>query len=453
MAAEDWPVLTIAECASSEAYSTQIGPFGEKIRAENYTPTGAPVLRGTNVNPEGRFHDDDFVFIDQKLADAEFAKFVCEADDVILCHKGTLGKIGVIPKKSRFKKYIMGNSMMKVRCDRSKLEPLYLYYWLCSRDGQDYIFSRVSQVGVPQIQRPLATLREATLPVPPVVHQRTIAAVLGSLDDKIELNRRMNATLEAMARALFQSWFVDFEPVRAKLDGRKPVGIDEATAALFPATFQDSLAGPVPKGWLSTNLGIETDLFTGFPFESARFSDASSGLRLARGDNVKEGFFHWDSKTRYWPALSPELNEYVLRTGDVLIGMDGSKVGKNWVRVRKCDLPCLLVQRVARLRPRTSVGEHFMWLLVSDPRFRFHVDAVKTGTSIPHISGGQIKAYDFIRPPIGDERIFHRFEEFVAPLGERIDANIQESRNLANLRDTLLPKLLSGEIDAMEESK
>lgn len=165
--AGEWTTLTVAECASSEPYSTQIGPFGDKIRAENYTATGAPVLRGTSVNPDGRFHDDDFVFIDSELAEAEFGKFVCEVDDVILCHKGTLGKIGVIPKKSRFKKYIMGNSMMKVRCDRSKLEPLYLYYWLCSRDGQDYIFSRVSQVGVPQIQRPLSTLREASFPVPP----------------------------------------------------------------------------------------------------------------------------------------------------------------------------------------------------------------------------------------------------------------------------------------------
>src|SRR5437016_2969638 len=156
----DWPIRTISECASGEPYSTQIGPFGEKIRAENYTATGAPVLRGTNVNPEGRFHDDDFVFIDPELAESEFNKFVCEADDVILCHKGTLGKIGIVPKQSRYKRYIMGNSMMKVRCDPSKLDPLYLYYWLCSRDGQHYLFSRVSQVGVPQIQRPLTTLRE-----------------------------------------------------------------------------------------------------------------------------------------------------------------------------------------------------------------------------------------------------------------------------------------------------
>ena len=289
-----------------------------------------------------------------------------------------------------------------------------------------------------------------TFPLPPLAEQKAIAAVLGALDDKIELNRRMNATLEAMARALFQSWFVDFDPVRAKLDGLKPTGLDAATSALFPAGFQTSDAGQIPTGWRKTTVGEEVDFFTGFAFQSEAFSSSSNSVRLARGDNVKEGFFHWDSKSRFWPSITPELERYRLNHGDVLIGMDGSKVGKNWVRVRNCDLPCLLVQRVARLRAKQSIGEHFIWLLVSDRRFRLHVDGVKTGTSIPHISGGQIKDYDFVRPARGDDRLFHRFEELVSPLGEQMDFNIEQSRTLATLRDSLLPKLLSGELSVAD---
>ena len=98
----EWTYSTIADCASEEPFSTQIGPFGNKIKAEIYTPVGAPVLRGTNVNTGSRFHDSDFVFIDQDYADSEFEKFTCKAGDVVLCHKGTLGKIGIIPKDSRF---------------------------------------------------------------------------------------------------------------------------------------------------------------------------------------------------------------------------------------------------------------------------------------------------------------------------------------------------------------
>ncbi len=207
---DGWSTSTILECASDEAYSTQIGPFGNKIRAEIYTAQGAPVLRGVNVNSEARFHDADFVFIDSELAESEFTKFTCEKDDVILCHKGTLGKIGIIPSESKHTKYIMGNSMMKVRADKSKLEPLFLFYWLCSPFGQGHLFSRVSQVGVPQIQRPLSTLREAVLLLPPHREQKSITEILGCLDDKIELLRKQNETLEALAQTLFKRWFIDF---------------------------------------------------------------------------------------------------------------------------------------------------------------------------------------------------------------------------------------------------
>ena len=99
--------------------------------------------------------------------------------------------------------------------------------------------------------------------LPPLAEQKAIAAVLGALDDKIELNRRMNATLEAMARALFQSWFVDFDPVRAKLDGRQPAGLDPATAALFPNEFEDSTLGPIPKGWTVAAICDKIQLLSG----------------------------------------------------------------------------------------------------------------------------------------------------------------------------------------------
>jgi len=149
----NWPIKTIAECAAPEAYSTQIGPFGKALMADEYVPSGVPLLRGVNVN-RGRFHDDDFVFIDEKTAD-RLQKFEAFPGDVLLCHKGTLGEIGLMPYSRKYSRYIMGNSMLRVRCDPTKLLPEYLFYWLKSAEGQHYIFSRVSQVGVPQIQTPL----------------------------------------------------------------------------------------------------------------------------------------------------------------------------------------------------------------------------------------------------------------------------------------------------------
>jgi type I restriction enzyme S subunit len=134
------------------------------------------------------------VFISEEDAD-RLAKFESFPGDVLLVHKGTLGKIGLMPTDRKYPRYIMGNSMLRVRCDREKLLPEYLYYWLSSPDGKNYLLSRVSQVGVPQIQRPLTTLREARLPVPPLDVQKNIVRILGPLDDKIDHNRRTSRAL------------------------------------------------------------------------------------------------------------------------------------------------------------------------------------------------------------------------------------------------------------------
>ena len=316
----------------------------------------------------------------------------------------------------------------------------FAYYFLRSID-----FSRFNSGSAqPSLNRNF--IHPIPIEVPSFREQRSIAELLGSIDDKIDLNRRMNETLEAMARAIFKSWFVDFDPVRAKMEGRQPVGMDADAAALFPDTLDDSPGASIPSGWIETALKDEIELLTGLAFKSERFVETPPGVRLARGDNVKEGFFEWGTKSRFWPEMAPELERYLLNVGDVLIGMDGSKVGKNWVRVRDTDLPCLLVQRVARLRARASVGEHFIALLVSDQRFMGFVNSVRTGTSIPHISSNQILTYPFHRPPRGDDRLFHRLEQMVDPLARRQDSNVREMNTLASLRDLLLPKLLSGEI-------
>jgi type I restriction enzyme S subunit len=360
---------------------------------------------------------------------------------VITGRYGTIGKVFFVEQS-----FWPLNTALYVR-DFKGNDPRFISYFLRSID----YFAYSDKGAVPGVNR--NHLHQAHVDCPPLAEQKAIAGILSALDDKIELNRRMNETLEAMARAIFKSWFVDFDPVRAKLDGRQPPGMDAETADLFPDHFEHLDGELVPKGWKQTTLGDEIDFQTGCAFKSKYFSECPPGIRLARGMNVKEGEFFWGNQSRYWPEMTPDIQEYLLEKGDVLIGMDGSKVGKNWVRVRENDLPCLLVQRVARLRHADSVGENFLWILVSDPSFRLYVDAVKTGTSIPHISGGQIKGYDFVRPPIGENRVFERFESLVAPLTEQADNNHAESHTLSTMRDALLPKLLSGEIRVTDAEK
>src|SRR5207249_6283858 len=139
---------------------------------------------------------------------------IVHGDDLVFPHRGAIGKIGIVPRDNT-ERYALSSSLMKLTCDRAKVEPLFLFYFFRSSEGQHELLKNASTVGTPGIGQPLSSLRSITIPVPPLSEQRAIAQVLGTLDDKIELNRRMNETLEGMARALFKSCFVDFEPARA----------------------------------------------------------------------------------------------------------------------------------------------------------------------------------------------------------------------------------------------
>jgi type I restriction enzyme, S subunit len=177
--------------------------------------------------------------------------------------------------------------------------------------------------------------------------------------------------------------------------------------------------------WLLTSIGDHVELLTGEAFKSSGFTE--SGVRLARGDNVKEGEFEWGDKTRYWPTVTADLERYLLRDGDVLLGMDGSKVGKNWVQVRPPDLPCLLVQRVARLRGKETLDQGFLRFLIGNPAFRDYVHRVRTGTSIPHISGGQIKSYEINLPPLTQQK---RIAHILGTLDDKIELNSRMNATL-----------------------
>ena len=180
--------------------------------------------------------------------------------------------------------------------------------------------------------------------------------------------------------------------------------------------------------WQETTIGDQVDLATGEAFESARFGTTpDSGTLLARGDNIKEGEFEWGDKARYWPELTPNLERRLLRDGDVLLGMDGSKVGKNWVQVREKDLPCLLVQRVACLRAKKSMDQQFLRYLIGNPDFAAYVERVKTGTSIPHISGGQIKAYQILLPSRAEQRTI---AHILGSLDDKIELNRRMNETL-----------------------
>jgi len=169
------------------------------------------------------------------------------------------------------------------------------------------------------------------------------------------------------------------------------------------------------SNWRKAKLGDYVDILTGFPFQSKYFS-GSKGIRLVRGDNISSGFLDW-SKTKYWPNYEDSLKKFLLKESDVLIGMDGSKVGQNKAVVRKEDLPLLLVQRVASLRAKEGLLQDYLYFVIFSKQFTRYVDSIKTGSAVPHISAEQIADYEFYLPPIEEQE---RISRILAKLTEKI---------------------------------
>lgn len=297
-----------------------------------------------------------------------------------------------------------------------------------------------------------STSRESfySLPVfvPPLEEQRAIAAVLGVLDDKIELNRRMNATLEVMARALFKSWFVDFDPVRAKMEGRTPYGMNAATAALFPAAFTNSSLGPIPQGWEVAPFSETITLFGGGTPKTSITGFWNGGIPwFSVGDAPTDSdvFVTQTEKTITEAGLA-NSSARVLPANTAIISARGT--------VGKCALlgcPMAMNQSCYGIRSTEGRGDYFTYYalraIVSILQRNTH------GAVFDTITRSTFHSVQTIVPPT---ELTRAFDEDVAPYLGRILSNLKESRVLAAIRDALLPKLLSGAVrirDAMRAAE
>jgi type I restriction enzyme S subunit len=260
----------------------------------------------------------------------------------------------------------------------------------------------------------LKEIRQLPLPWPPKPCRDAIATIGKALDDKIELNRRMNATLEAVARALFQSWFVDFDPVRAKLDGRQPPGLDLASAALFPNEFEDSELGHIPKGWEVKSLGDVIELAYGKPLKAEA---RKTGHVCVYGANGPVGWH--DEKLVAGPGI--------------VVGRKGNPGVVTWAHgdFYPIDTTFYVV-------PTSDCRSlYFLYYALSN----HELANLGADSAVPGLNRNHAYMTKQVIPP---PALVEAFDKHVAPIFVNIHANETQSRTLANLRDTLLPKLLSG---------
>jgi type I restriction enzyme S subunit len=424
MAGETITECTVGDVAAPSRNALVGGPFGSDLVSRDYVPTGVPVIRGANMG-HGRWVDGEFVYVTPEKADS-LASNCAKPGDLVFTQRGTLGQVALVPMKGA-DRYLISQSQMKVTLDPTKADAIFLYYVFISPEQQAYIVQNAIATGVPHTN--LGILRNTMLTLPPLAEQKAIVGVLGALDDKIELNRRMNATLEAMARALFQSWFVDFDPVRAKLDGRPPAALNPATAALFPKHLEDSPLGHIPKGWKAGTVVEGFNLTMGQSPPGDTYNQEGKGLPFYQGRT--DFGFRFPTRRIYCSAPT----RYA-KPGDTLVSVR-APVGD----INMANEECCIGRGVAAVRHNsgaTSFTYHSMANLYPDFA-RFEAE----GTVFGSINKGSFEKLPFVIPP---REIIAAYERQAAPLDEQTRILENQSRTLATLRDTLLPKLLSGEL-------
>jgi type I restriction enzyme S subunit len=335
------------------------------------------------------------------------------------------------------------SSIIRARPDGGRAEPLYLYYFFNSTFGLHCLDTIRRQVAVAGITG--GDLARLVIPVPPLSEQSAIARILGTLDDKIELNRRINQTLESMARAIFRSWFVDFDPVVAKAAGRQPFGMSADVAPLFPDRLVDSAIGAIPASWSSRSLYDIAQFVNGAPFNGGHFSADRSGLPIVKIAELKYGV---TQQTQF--TVQQQDERYKIATGAVLFSWSGSPETSIGTFVWSGG-PAWLNQHIFRVSAHRSEDELWLYygLLQMNDEF-IEIARNKQTTGLGHVTVADLRRLLVVAPADG---VLAAFDAAVGPLHRKWFQNVLESRTLAALRDTLLPKLMSGELRVRDAEK
>lgn len=442
-----WEPTTLGQVVKRGGGSIQTGPFGSQLHAADYVSSGIPSIMPVNIG-DNRIIESGIVRITEEDAN-RLARHRVRAGDIIYSRRGDVERRALIREKEAG--WLCGTGCLKVRLGEGVADPLFTAYYLGHPEIRAWIVQHAVGATMPNLNTSI--MEAIPFLLPPLPEQKAIAGVLGALDDKVELNRRRNRTLEEMARAIFKSWFVDFDPVKAKAEGRTPPGLSPEIAALFPDKFEFAGNRKIPVDWSVLDLERLVEVKHGFAFSGNHIHDYPSGDILLTPGNFAIGGGFKEAKYKYYDGCVPE--GFVLDQHDLLITMtDLSKAADtlgfpSFIPAGPGNKRYLHNQRLGKViitQPEIVSPFFLYWLFCSDS-YRDEILASSTGTTVKHTSPSRIKAFRTALPGQKLMRIFHEISESCYLQASQ---NLVQSRTLTTLRNTLLPKLISGEMDILE---
>ena len=398
---EEWKEYKLGDISD-----IQTGPFGSQLHQCDYVDVGTPCIMPTNIGihldikPEGIAHvkEEDVIRLN---------KHCVKAGDIIYSRRGDIEKCAFI--SLREEGWLCGTGCLRIRINSKNVNPHFIAYQLSTKESKKWIVGNA--VGTTMLNLNTGILKELPLLMPDRLMQDSVVTILKSLDDKIEVNRRINDNLEQQAQALFKSWFVDFEPFKDQ-------------------PFVDSELGMIPKGWRVDTIYEYINVIYGAPYKSSLFNENKDGLPLIRIRDLKT-----NAPQFYTPEILPNT-EYI-EAGDIVAGMDAEFVPYVWLGEKG-----VLNQRCCKFKAKNDAISNYYVLFLVKPELEY-VQSYKTGTTVSHLGKSDIDRFKFITPSMD---VVLAFSKIVNPIIKEVVNNAKESRRLATLRDTLLPKLMSGEL-------
>ena len=394
---------------------------GYRVRNIELGPTGIPFVRGGDIGL-GDINTNVEDHIRLEFSDRVRSKLT-RPFDVAFITKGTVGRVGLMRPGQPVSVFAPQVCYWR-SLDTEQLEPRFLFYLLRSSGFQSNLDAVKTHGSMAADYVSLSDQRRFKLTIPPIQSQRSIANILGTLDDKIELNRRMTATLEAMARALFQSWFVDFDPVRRNAEG----GESRPEDLLFPDSFEESEMGGIPKGWKVKSLDKIADYQNGLALQKFRPAENEDPLPIVKIAQLKAGEPTWDEVAS--PSINPAC---IIDTGDVVFSWSGSLVVTVWTGGRAA-----LNQHLFKVTSQ-NYPKWFYFHWTQKHLVDFQRIAEDKAVTMGHIKRSHLSEAMCVVP---DAKALQEGTRRIALLIEQMIVLETQSRTLAALRNVLLPKLL-----------
>ncbi len=355
--------------------------------------------------------------------------------DVLLTKDGSIGRVAVVDKEN-----LCINQSVALLRPNKLINPYFLKYLLSSHYYQQVMENDSDGSTIKHIY--ITRVDKMQVAVPPLKKQKEILEILGSLDDRIELLRKSNITIESIAQTLFKSWFIDFDPVRAKAEGREPERMDAETAALFPDSFEESELGLIPLGWKVSSLGeTVTYLSRGI---SPKYT-VNAGITVINQKCIRDNIVDLTKARTHDPAQR-KIEGRELLVGDVLVNSTGVGTLGRVAQILSIDEPIIADSHVTVVRVGGLLTWNYLGLALSNRQAE--IEQLGEGsTGQTELSRSMLAKLKLIIP---SHDVLHAFDLSTLPLRNRFSANLKQIKTLSTLRDILLPRLISGQLKSCE---